>query len=358
MKKRLGMLFGVALICTAVGATAQDYYTLPEVREQAADGWHETYTDKFGRTVDVDIDIEVFGEEKAPVLRGGYGKIVEEGDKDTDPTSILVKTRERRGGVSTYLYRQDRDHRAELERAYGADYGNDMTLGECYAFFRERLEANGISPDEFNYDRPEKFEVPFSLSKDGSEVLLPAFYRIQLYNHKYGLPILNSMRAAHYEPCVPRMMTGAIHTMIDRERYFVSAKVFDVDEVLAQDIPLAPVKRVIESTEEWIESGYLQRVYSMRFGYVVYADPQVDWRKNRSSYDVDTWYLVPTWVIGGLLSDIDPKEDMVARAEGTDNYDTLFVNAQTGQVIDRFDTSYYGYGDPRYKGFISWEEVR
>ena len=37
----------LALVCTA--ASAQEYYTLPEIREQAAQGWHETYTDKYGR---------------------------------------------------------------------------------------------------------------------------------------------------------------------------------------------------------------------------------------------------------------------------------------------------------------------
>ena len=28
-------------------AAAQEYYTLPEIREQAKDGWHETYTDRY-----------------------------------------------------------------------------------------------------------------------------------------------------------------------------------------------------------------------------------------------------------------------------------------------------------------------
>ncbi|MEI3406102.1 MAG: hypothetical protein V8Q79_05865 [Christensenellales bacterium] len=37
--------------------------------EQAAQGWHETYTDKYGRTRQVDIDIEASGEERAPVIK-------------------------------------------------------------------------------------------------------------------------------------------------------------------------------------------------------------------------------------------------------------------------------------------------
>ena len=51
MKTKTTMLLALllALVCTA--AYAQEYYTLPEIREQAAQGWHETYTDKYGRLV-------------------------------------------------------------------------------------------------------------------------------------------------------------------------------------------------------------------------------------------------------------------------------------------------------------------
>ena len=34
------------------------------------------------------------------------------------------------------------------------------------------------------------------------------------------------------------------------------------------------------------------------------------------------------------------------------------IDAQTGEMADYFDTSLYGRGDPRYKGFLSWEDVR
>ena len=72
MKTKTTMLLALllALVCTA--ASAQEYYTLPEIREQAAQGWHETYTDKYGRVRQVDIDVEVFGEESAPVLVVGW----------------------------------------------------------------------------------------------------------------------------------------------------------------------------------------------------------------------------------------------------------------------------------------------
>jgi len=36
----------------------------------------------------------------------------------------------------------------------------------------------------------------------------------------------------------------------------------------------------------------------------------------------------------------------------------MTINAQTGEMMDYFDTSLYTRGDPRYKGFISWDDVK
>ena len=68
MKRWICLLLGMAMLAAGT-ASAQEYYTLPEVREQAAGGWHKTYTDKYGRESVVDIDVEVFGEDVAPVIR-------------------------------------------------------------------------------------------------------------------------------------------------------------------------------------------------------------------------------------------------------------------------------------------------
>lgn len=45
MKTRITLLLALLLALVCVAASAQEYYTLPEIREQAAAGWHETYTD-------------------------------------------------------------------------------------------------------------------------------------------------------------------------------------------------------------------------------------------------------------------------------------------------------------------------
>lgn len=44
--KRVFAAGALLLALTPNFVAAQEYYTLPEIREQAKDGWHETYTDR------------------------------------------------------------------------------------------------------------------------------------------------------------------------------------------------------------------------------------------------------------------------------------------------------------------------
>ena len=68
MKKRIWWV-ACLLLVLPLCASAQEYYTLPEIREQAQEGWHETYTDEYGRQTEVNIPVQVFGENTAPVVK-------------------------------------------------------------------------------------------------------------------------------------------------------------------------------------------------------------------------------------------------------------------------------------------------
>lgn len=36
----------------------------------------------------------------------------------------------------------------------------------------------------------------------------------------------------------------------------------------------------------------------------------------------------------------------------------MTINAQTGEMMDHFDKSLYKRGDARYKGVVTWEDVK
>ena len=103
MKKQFAALLA-ALSLLPTLALAQEYYTLPEIREQAKDGWHETYTDRYGREIQVDVDVDVFGEQMAPLIKAGFPQyniydVVQNCPYDT------VSNVKRKGGKRTHIYR-------------------------------------------------------------------------------------------------------------------------------------------------------------------------------------------------------------------------------------------------------------
>ena len=114
------------------------------------------------------------------------------------------------------------------------------------------------------------------------------------------------------------------------------------------------MEKVIEGARKFIESGWVHDVLALRFGYVVYGDPELDWTKRFTADDVENWYLVPTWVMDCYVL-WDAKKDELTKHP---TISQIAINAQTGEITDYFDKSLNGGGDVRYKGFISWNDVR
>lgn len=354
--KKLVLIFLVTVFgCSSICGAAEEYFTLSEIRVQSGSGWHETYRDKYGRTKTVDIDIEVFGEEHAPVIKACWGK-PKEFRMDGEPTrdAIIEASRKKKNGVSLYPYEAVRGMKVDLDYRYAEEYGNDLTLNEVYGFIEELLQEKGIE-QEYVWNRPYEFNVLYSARKGTGEILVPALYHIKLWAKEYELPILTHVgRSFERDISGPIISPRLWFDMRDRNAYSVVGYDFDIDEVLAEDIPLCSIDRVKEGARKMIEDGYIQQVYSLRFGYVVYGNPDEEWGQQRSATDMDIWYLVPSWVMEcSILS--DPKKDELSE----DPYIwEMTINAQTGELIDHFDKSLFGRGDARYKGFVSWEDVQ
>lgn len=353
MKKRIWWI-ACLLLGLPLCAAAQEYYTLPEIREQAAQGWHETYTDKYGRIRQVDIDIEVFGEETAPVIEACWGEPESFDFVENEPRAEIKEARIKRNGVSTYLYYEVRGMKVDLDQQYAADYGNDMTLREVYDFLKELLQAQGVK-QEYCWEEPSSFGVLYSVHQNTGELLVPALYSVKLWQMEFGLPILasaaDSFRLGIDGPVIsPRLGFD----MSNRYSYSGHGNALDVADILAEDIPLCSVEKVIEGARKMIEDGYIQQVHALRFGYVIFGDPDEEWGKQKAGSDMDTWYLVPAWVMDCYILE-KPKVDELPEYPSVK---TMTINAQTGEMMDYFDTSFYGRGDARYKGFISWEDVR
>lgn len=82
MKKVISGCISLLLVSLCVGAFGEaPRYTLADLREQAAEGWHETY-EAYGRTVRIDLDDFVPQAEAAPVLLCGRHALPPEAKRD------------------------------------------------------------------------------------------------------------------------------------------------------------------------------------------------------------------------------------------------------------------------------------
>lgn len=329
----------------------EGYYKLSEVRDQASEGWHESYEDKYGRKMSVDIEVQVFGSDEAPVLQVGFPEYVEY-DKEENGPYRSVTDAKKRGGKSQYIYELLNGTTVEMDKIYGEEYGNEITLREAYEIFEGDLIQRGKTLEDYQYEQPDELIVVCSVKEATKEIVAPAFYMLSLWSKMYELPIMAHVGSSFKDRDSPHYVPNAMMDIRNSEEYHITDRSFVIQEVLAEDIPLCSLKKVIHSIEEKIKSGHIQEVYSLRFGYSVYNDPRIQSTKPVSAYDAKCYYLVPSWILKCKFV-TNPKKDIDDRPVWT-----ITINAQTGIMVDPFDTSKKGLGDSAYPGYISWKEIK
>ena len=352
MKTRITMLLALLLTLVCVVASAQEYYTLPEIREQAAAGWHETYTDKYGRETIVDIDVEVFGADTAPVLKAGFYEDVEYSVELNHPSEALFDAK-KRGGETVYAF-ELRNEKVDLDKKYGEEYGNDLTLREIYAFAEDILKREVIPSESFLYEQPVTFRVKYSANKNNGDIIVPASFDLEILTKKYEMPILSHASESHLNPGYPCYLPYLMISIRSFDEYRIGGQSLKVLEEVIEDIPFCSVTKTIQSIEERIKSGHIQKVYSLRFGYSVFNEPIFQTEKPMSGYDADYYYLVPAWLLECEFVK-NPKKNY--NNNGTDKR-IITIDAQTGEMIDPFDSSIRGTGNAGYKKPIPWDKVQ
>lgn len=365
--KLIAVFVTISVFLITSSALAQEYYTLAELRSQATEGWKETYIDKYDRTVNVDIEVQVFGEENAPVLKIGFPEYVRYIEDQNPPYDTVSDIR--RGRIATHIFRAHGES-VDLDKAYGEDYGNDLTLREVYDFIIPLLEQQGVYAEDFIFDPPAELDVMCSFDQKTRSLVATAFYNLHMWPRMHGLPILeHATFSFSKQGWVGTYTPRIVFQMRNQEEYSLFIGTLVEQEMIVEDIPLCTLKQVIQNLESEIEAGYIQKVVSLRFGYALYNDPTIasGQSKRISAYDVPCFYAVPSWVLECVFAE-NPKDNIVDKINTQvlndpefDEYGaikTIVINAQTGKMLDPFDTSKNGAGDADYKGFISWEDVK
>ncbi len=349
VKMRRIVLLALVLMLASTAVYAQEYYTLAELREQAAEGWHQTYTDRYGREIVVDIETPVYGFDRAPilkiVLRERYSYT------DNSPLEDAQNIRRKRGGKREYaceLYGQ----KVDLDMAYGKSYGSDITLREVYGYLTTLLEEQGDDSEAFLYDLPKALRVQYTADKKGKEVLSPPVYSLMLWQTFYGLPVITHAMMGFEMQGTPVYLPQLVFDYLNQEEYGIGILTMKEEAVITEDVPVCSFDRVIENLEEQIEKGYIQKVVSLRFGYAVYNNPLPVSETPRSAFDAECYYAVPSWIVECVFA-VNPKKDI----RDSEKTRIITINAQSGEMLDVFDKSKGGRGNADYKGFIPWDDV-
>ena len=69
MKKKVLTFIILFVLCRLNTGLCQEYLTLEQLKQQTPPRWVETYQDRYGRSTEVDIDIQIYGNTDAAIYK-------------------------------------------------------------------------------------------------------------------------------------------------------------------------------------------------------------------------------------------------------------------------------------------------
>lgn len=365
MKKCISsLMFLFLVICSAAGYT-QEYYTIREVREQAAAGWHETYS-SFGREIAADVEVDMPHVDALPVDKIELARMVPASEGNDGGIKITARPDENIFAFDSmgYLaipettewkYEMQYDAPYDLQHVYTAN--SNLCLGDAIQIIRHALNEVGLSASDW------MLEKPYALSSHGlwnsamSRRISPGCYSLKFHQVLNGIPILNHAGCAYDNKTRGNYTAMLDAWVIDEETYHAYVAMLKPTERIAEDVPLCGFEQVIEAYEDEIAQGHIRKIYELEFGYVFYDDPEYVTGEGFAEH----YYAVPAWQLNCLYVSNRQKELPEYGTEGSTDerssleYAALVVDAQTGKMLDFMSRE---PDRAHYKGFISWDDVK
>jgi len=380
MKKRImGAL--LALLLMPALSCAQEMYTIAEIREQVEQigRWTQTY-EVNGRTVEVDVPIEVPDVDALPVLRINDDKLHADPANADAGVEVFNDGTWIEGGLPrifcgygtgmrprearTYSGKIDRD--APLSGSIGMTagelletmagivrqyYGEALTLSPNY--LSERTEWHEFDETGPSWGEIVVFEEPVEKVDDYGDAYWQGMdaYEIEAFQMIRGVPVIcgmsNMMNGGSSDPREGRAESGWIRFEYADGGWWLGGYGLVESEVAYEDVPLCGFEAVKAQAERLIERGNLRRVNAVRLGYVVGLDPEGGER-----------WLVPMWILDGRYTRYADSEDKPAYMVGVEEEyrrEQIGVNAQTGKLFDPTNQSRKRCNAPE---IITWEDVK
>ena len=363
--KRFVCLLAVLLLM-ATCALAEEYVTLAELREQAKAGWNQTYTAK-GREVIANAEMGWFPEADTCPLVSVDPLVIKEDDERLDkwrelpyceiytlPDRLVIdvnnwrKYRLVNEWRGKWLYDQFSYYNGDMPDREAEDC--DITFAEFMPMFEaDLLELTGLTLDDLHIERIEVSSPAYKGKKvngeyvRGGKLTAAGSYYIIARQLIRGVPVIGSYQA--YDK--GRVQYGYYMP----EYRFVTFWSVTNPKVIEEDIPLLSFDAFKGKLEELIDAGNLRGVDAMRFGY-------------GTCKDGDKWKLVPVWMVTcGYSKDPNSNENVLPYDDGDGNnvlpigYGERYFNAQTGELMERYELNRYENSLRMPKKILTWDDV-
>jgi hypothetical protein len=349
-----------------LSAMAGKYVTLSDIRDEVKDGWHETYEAQ-GSTIVVDVAIQVPEVDAVPAVCVALPSASFEQNLPELPTTDTVMEADGFGytvsapnqsifslfpvGDSIFLSGpEDRAENSPLSREEAVEFYINLAKQYEDVFGPQDPEVRILMPRSRLY---RLLKTGYVNELDMNQPLNETgYYFIKLYQRFHGIPYLQP----HPPVVVPNsgkrypVPMGEIAGYIaSKEDYSFSMHPAVEVSVVSEDLPLATFAQAKAEFEKRIKAGYIREVYSVRFGYLAYYNPD--------NLEKDL-ILMPVWELRGNIVD-EARFPTPVPPAGAEEYwrmmigTVALVNAQTGTIIDPKD----GRAESRSAKFLTWDQV-
>lgn len=391
MKQRITRQFclALALMLTAVpvaGSLAEgqeafgleNYVSLAELREEAKDGWHQTYT-VHGREVTVNVDFPWFPDADAcPVIEvEGWGKQVDKavlegfiaGGKsavyqfecsmsvDVIEEDQFVKGQNGSYRGKTVTPQELRFYNGDIptETPENVELSYEEFLGKVS---RDLELLSELTLDDFRIESLHVEGVTYKAKEKNGELIQgdpitkTGLYWMNLKQLFHGIPIVG---AAGEWTETPR---GELRYLYYSPKHFSFTLACSEEVgVRAPDVPLLSFGSMKRVLEKQMEEGKLRGVDGMEFGYMAFYEGK---KANRA------WVLMPVWRVEGGYTNDPKKETVMPYHDPRDRdgsltvpltYGNYYYSAQTGEMLP---TALLTQKDNQLPAgeIIAWEDLR
>ncbi len=372
MIKRLSIpgLILILLICLLLPSAGQadSMISLKQLNESPPGRWTQTYHTTW-RDVSVDVLPYVPMTESFPILKMIPDFTVPDVSSLTGEWTSRIPH-----GIAFNISLNDYN-RAEMEAKgntqtllyyppfnFGKAYAehNELTIGEAISFLKNIM--NTVGHGEWRYDMPKELQANLTTSKKNGEVLLPEGYTFFLLQEMGGIPILGHVLHGVDDPGdkAPRMHIEMVYKVRDFKAIDIWGQMVRQTDMLEDDVPLLDFSLIQKSIEQQIMAGHIRKIFDVELGYALYNEPgatmtfgSAEWMKTAVFYGLPAW-AVRCHYVNSPTKELRDYSGLDVHERSVMEYKTLFINAQTGKVIDRHDNRREASD---YPGFISWDEA-